>query len=115
MRGQWIINGVVLPFELKEEDVEGQQAQTSSASASTEVPRREAESGRGYPRYADDSAQRAHPSGTTSTTPSAQSSLVVQSPLVQLNIQVVGSDVTVRQQSPPSEDDEDSEYELVRS
>ena len=53
------------------------------------------------------------PSEAMSSTPSAQSSLVVQAPLVQLSIHVAGSDVTVHRNSPPSEDDGSSDYELI--
>ena len=51
--------------------------------------------------------------GSASTAPMAQSSLLVQSPLVQLNIQVHGSEVTVRHQDTRSEDDVDSENEVI--
>lgn len=71
--------------------------------------------GAGYDRRSSRSSSTPlyHGDGSTSTAPMAQSSLMVQSPLVQLNIQVMGSDVTIRQQSPSSKNDEDSEYEVI--
>ena len=100
-------------FELKEEGVYPRQDATTYASGSYEGSREPDRSRGGYSGGPETFTPLLRPSEAMSSTPSAQSSLVVQAPLVQLSIHVAGSDVTVHRNSPPSEDDGSSDYELI--
>lgn len=100
-------------FELKEEGVHPRQDATTYASGSYEGSREPDRSRGGYSGGPETFTPLLRPSEAMSSTPSAQSSLVVQAPLVQLSVHVAGSDVTVHRNSPPSEDDGSSDYELI--